>query len=85
MADQRMFDFCAVFTMSHCALELKKNVNKFAIWSRTAIKLDIQALISYLKLTCEYELHIQPNTEVSAAKDHGKNYMKVRPPLVRHL
>ena len=26
-----------------------------------------------------------PNTKVSAAKDHGKNYMKVRPPLVRHL
>ena len=64
---------------------IKTNVNKFAIWSRTAFKLDKQALRSYLKLTCEYELHILPNTKVSDAKDHGKSYMKVRPPLVCHL
>ena len=47
--------------------------------------LRVHGLRSYLKLTCEYELHILPNTKVSAAKDHGKNYMKARPPLVRHL
>ena len=50
-----------------------------------AFKIDEQVLRSYLKLTCEYELHVLPNTKVSTAKDHGKNYMKVRPPMVRHL
>ena len=64
---------------------IKTNVNKFAIWSHTSFKLNKQALRSYLKLTCEYEFHILPNTKVSAAKDHGKNYMKVRPRLVRHI
>ena len=38
-----------------------------------------------LKLSCEYELHILLNTKVNAAKDHGQNYMKVRPPPVRHF
>ena len=38
-----------------------------------------------MKLICEYELHSLPNKKVSGAKDHGKNYIKVRPPLVRHL
>ena len=28
---------------------------------------------------------IVSNTKVSTAKDHGENYMKVRPPLVHHL
>ena len=45
----------------------------------------MHALRSYLKLICEYELHSLPNKNVSGAKDHGKNYMKVRAPLVRHL
>ena len=40
---------------------------------------------SYLKLICEYELHSLPNKKVSGAKDHDKSYIKVRPPLVRHL
>ena len=38
-----------------------------------------------MKLACEYELHILRNTEVSAAKSPGEKYMKIRPPLVRHL
>ena len=50
-----------------------------------ALKLGDQALRSYLKLACEYKLHILPNTEVSTAKDHGKNYRKARASLVRHL
>ena len=33
----------------------------------------------------EYELHSLPNKNVSGAKDHGKDYIKVRPLLVRHL
>ena len=49
------------------------------------LKKGIQVLRSFLNPTCEYELQILPNTKVSAAEDHGENYMKVRPPIVRHL
>ena len=65
--------------------QIKTNVNKFGISNHTALKLAIQALRSYLNQTCEYELQILSNTKVSAAKDHGENYMNVRPPLVHHL
>ena len=58
---------------------VKTIVNKFGISSHRAFKLDEQAPRSYLKLTAEYELNILPNTKADAAKDHGKNYMKVRP------
>ena len=71
--------------MSPCELKFKTDVNKFAISSNTALIRAIQALRSQLKLTCEHELHILSNKKVSAAEDHGKNYMKVRQPLVRHL
>ena len=64
---------------------LKANVNKFVISSHTALKLGTYSLRSYLKVTCEYELHILPDTTVSTAENHGENYMKVRPPLVRHF
>ena len=47
--------------------------------------LGVHALRSYLKLICEYELYSLPNKKVSTAKDHGKNYIKVRPPLVLHF
>ena len=60
-------------------------VNKFAISNHRASILRVHALRSYLKLICEYELHSLPNKKVSGAKDHGKNYIKVRPPLIRHL
>ena len=50
-----------------------------------ALKLDKRALTGYLKLTCEYELDILPNRKVSAAKDYGENYIKVRLSPVRHL
>ena len=64
---------------------IKTIVNKFAISNHTALILVVHALRSYLKLICEYELHSLPNKKVSGAKDHGKNYIKVRPLLVRHL
>ena len=60
-------------------------INKFAISNRTALILRVHALRSYLTLICEYELHSLPNKNVSGAKVHGKNYIKVRPPLVRHV
>ena len=64
---------------------IKTIVNKFAISNHMALILGVHALRSYLKLICEYELHSLPNKKVSGAKNHGKNYIKVRPPLVRHL
>ena len=60
-------------------------VNKFAISNHTALILGVHSLRSYLKVFCEYELHSLPNKKFSGAKDHGKNYIKVRSPLVRHL
>ena len=60
-------------------------VNKFAISNHTALKLDVQALRSYLSVIFEYELYILPNKKVSAAKDHGNNHIRDRPPLVRRL
>ena len=60
-------------------------VNKFAVSNHMALILGVRAPKSYLKLTCEYELHSLPNKKVSGAKDPGKNYIKVRPPLVRYL
>ena len=62
MADQGRSNFCVVFTMNLCLLELNEtNVNKFAISNHMALKLDVQALKSYLSLICEYELYILPN------------------------
>ena len=64
---------------------IETNFNKLAISCHPALKLDLQALRSYLSLICEYELYILTNKKVSTAKDHGKNYIKDRPPLFRHL
>ena len=44
-----------------------------------ALILNMQALGSYLNMTCEYELHILSSTKAGAAKDYGENDMKVRP------
>ena len=85
MTDKGRSDFYVVFTMSLCTLGLKTIVNKFAISNHMALILGVHALRSYLKLICEYNLHSLPNKKVSGAKDHGKNNIKVRQPLVRHL
>ena len=75
---------CSFYDKPLCTLT-ETNVNKFSISNHTALKLEVQALRSYLRLICEYELYILPNKKASAAKYHGENYMKDRPPLVRHL
>ena len=64
---------------------IKTTGNKFAISNHTALILGMHALRSYLKLMYECELHSLPNKKLSVAKDDGKNYIKIRPPLVRHL
>ena len=85
MADQGRSDFYVVFTMSLCALGLKTIIKKFAVSNHRALILGVHALRSYLKVVCEYELHSLPTKKFSGAKDHGKNYIKVRPHLVHHL
>ena len=84
MADQGRSDFCVVFTMNLCALELKQTLI-VCISSHTALESGKQTLRNYLKLTCEYQFHTLSNEQVSAAKDDGESYMKIRPPLVHHL
>ena len=71
--------------MSLCALGLKQLSTEFATSNHTALILVVQTLGSYLKLICKNELHNLPNKTVSGANDHGKNYIKVKRPLVRHL
>ena len=56
---------------------IKANGYEFAILNRVALKPAIQALRSYMKLTCENELHVFSDTKVSVAKDVGENYMNV--------
>ena len=84
MADQGRSDFYLVLTVSLCVLGLKQ-LNKFAISNHTALILGVHALRSYLKRICEYELVAYQIKKVSGTEDHGKNYIKVRPSLVRHL
>ena len=85
MVDQGRSDFCVAFYHESLHTWIKAIVNKFAISNRMALILGVRALRSYLKLICEYELYSLPNKNVSSAKDHGKNFIKIRPPLVRHL
>ena len=73
MADQRRSDFCVVFTLI------------LTISYHIALKLSIQVLKSCFKLPYQYQLHSLPDTKVKAAKDPGKNYINVRPPLAHHL
>ena len=80
-------EFCLLCNFYHEPLytEIQIKVTKFAISSHFNLILCMQAPKNYLRLTCEYELHTLPSTKVSTTKDHGENYMKVRPPLIRHL
>ena len=82
MADKGRSDFYVVFTMSLCALRLKQLLISL---NHTALILGVRALRRHLKLICEYELHSLTNKKVSGAKDNGRNHIRVRPPLVRHL
>ena len=67
--------------MSLCTL-VETNVNKFAISNHADLKLHVHALS---EVNCKYEFYFLPNRKVNAAEDHGENYIKDRPPLVRHL
>ena len=64
---------------------IETSISKFAISNHMALKIDLNTLGNCLMLICEYELYILPNKKGGVAKHHGKNYMRDRPPLVRHL
>ena len=66
-------------------LELKQMLISLLSQIITTLKLHVHPPRSYVRLICEYKLYILQNKKVSTAKDHGENYMKDRPPLVRHL
>ena len=85
MADQKRSELLCSFYHESLRTWIKTIVNKFAISNYTALILGVHALRSYLNPVCEYELHSLPSKKVSGAKDHGKNYIKVRLPLVSHL
>ena len=58
--------------MSLCALELKQTLVSLLFQAmHTALKLDKQALKSYLEIPCEFQLRSPPNKKVSTAKDYG--------------
>ena len=59
--------------------------NKFATSNHTALILGVHALRSYLKPIVNTSFTAYQIKKVSAAKYHGKNCIKVRRPLVRHL
>ena len=42
-------------------------------------------VVIHFEITCEYQLHSVLNRIAMTAKDHGQNYVKFRPLLVRHL
>ena len=84
MADQGTSDFFCSFYHESLHTCIKTIVDKFAISNHTALILGVHALISYLKLISEYQLHSLPNKKASGAKGHGKNHIKVKPPLVPH-
>ena len=58
---------------------IETNVSKFAISNHTALKLDVQALRSYLSIFVNMSFISYQIKKVSTAKDYGKNYMKDRP------
>ena len=65
--------------------QITTNVNNLANLNNTGLHLNTAPSGVYLKLNYKYELCSLLNTEVSAAKDHGKKYRNVNPPLVHHL
>ena len=74
MEDEERFDFYIVYS----------NVNN-SVNSIRSLKSITDPYESNLKVTMEFEFHISPNKKVAIARDHGKNYITVRPPLICHL
>ena len=85
MADQRWSDIYVVFTKILCG-------RNFCVWYVTELKFTEQLQMASLNLYSQFETNLMSNRKVielllqlKSSKDHDKNYVKVRPPLVRHL
>ena len=85
MADQRWSDIYVAFTK----ILYGRN---FCVRSVTELKFTEQLQMASLSLYSQFETNLMSNRKVielllqlKSAKAHGKNYIKVRPPLVRHL
>ena len=62
------------------------------MWYVTVLKFTEQLQMASLTLYSQFETNLMSNRkdielilQLKCAKDHGKNYMKVTPPLVRYL
>ena len=85
MADQRWSDIYEVFTKTLCS-------RNFCVWWATKLKFTGQLHIASPSLYLPFVPKLMSNRKVvdlllqlKSAKTHGKNYIKVRPPLVYHL
>ena len=81
----RWSDIFVVFTNILCG-------RNFCVWYVTKLKFTGQLQMASLSLYPQFETNLMSNQKVivlllqlKSAKAHGKNYIKVKPPLVRHL
>ena len=70
--------------MSLCTL-VETNVNKFAIANHAALKLDVHALRSFLRLVVNMSFISYQIEKLLLQRIMVKTTTKDRPPLVRHL
>ena len=85
MADKERSDFYIVFTKIRWVLQLQKTLITLFNRNCASLRSLTETYESNLKVTGEFKFHISLNKKVSIVKDHGKNYITVRPPLIRHL
>ena len=85
MADQRWSDIYVVFIKIFCG-------RNFCVWYGTELKFTEQLQIASLSLLFSIETNLMSNRKVielllqlKSAQAHGKNYIKVRPPMVDPL
>ena len=83
MADQEQSDFYIVFTKIHHVLQQQKTLITLS-FEPAQVSNQLQTYESNLKVTMEFEF-TSHQQKVGISKDHGKNYITVRPPLVGHL
>ena len=85
MEDQRRSDIYVVFTKILC-------VRYFYVWYVTKLNFTGQLRTASLGFCPQFETNLMSNRKVielllqfKSAKAHGKNYIKVKPPLFRYL
>ena len=85
MADQRWSDIYVVSTKILCG-------RNFCVWEVTKLEFTGQLQMASMSLYRQLETNLMPNRKVielllqlKSAKAHGKNSIKVKPHLVRHL